>query len=125
MTNSRIDAIALLSAMIAAGLGLMLVTGPLAWLSSIAGIVLLLIVCAYDREGYRSVFQRLPFSMVCGFSLVLSAGAGLRFWAVHSESPGPDAQFAVVYLTVLWLPLIWACASVIFWASDRARMKNR
>jgi hypothetical protein len=111
--------------MIAAGFGLMLVTGPLAWLSSIAGIVLLFIIFAYDREGYRSVFQSLAFSVVCGFSLVLAAAAGLRFWATHNESSGPNAQLAVESFTVLWLPLIWACGSVIFWGIDRARMKSR
>jgi len=125
MAKSRIDAIALFAAMIAAGLGLTLLTGPLAWLSSIAGIVLLLTIFAYDREGQRSGFQSLAFSTVCGFCLVLAAAAGLRFWAVHSQLSGPSAQLAIESFTVQWLPLTWACATVIFWAIDRARMKNR
>jgi hypothetical protein len=125
MTNSRVDAVALFAAMIVAGLGLMLLTGQLAWLSSIVGFVLLLTIFAYDREGYRSVFQSLAFSGVCGFCLVLAAAAGLRIWAVQNESSGPNARGAVDQLAVLWLPLTWTCATVIFWAIDRARMKNR
>lgn len=111
--------------MIAAGLGLMLLNGQFAWLGSIAGLVLLFTIFAYDREGYRSVSQSLAFSAVCGFCLVLAVTAGLRFWALQSESSGPNARVAVEQFAVLWLPLTWACATVIFWAIDRARMKNR
>ena len=111
--------------MIAAGLGLMLLTGQLAWLSSIAGLILLFTIFAYDREGYRSVFQSLAFSGVCGFCLVLAVAAGLRFWAVETGSSGPNARVALEQFAVLWLPLTWACATVIFWAIDRARVKNR
>jgi hypothetical protein len=124
MMKCRIDAIALFAAMIAAGLGLMLLTGPLAWLGSIAGIILLLTIFAYDREGYRSGFQSLAFSSVCGFCVVLAAAAGLRYWAVQQLS-GPNAQSAAESFTVQWLPLTWGCATVIFWAIDRARMKSR
>jgi hypothetical protein len=125
MTNSRVDAVALFAAMIAAGLGLMLLTGQMAWLSSIAGLVLLFTIFAYDNEGYRSVFQSLAFSAVCGFCFVLAAAAGLRFWAAQNASSGPNARVDVEQFAVLWLPLTWVCATLIFWAIDRARMKSR
>jgi len=124
MTNSRIDAIALFAAMVAAGLGLMLLAGPLAWVSSIAGIILLFILFAYDREGHRSVFQSLAFAAVCGFCVVLAAAAALRFWAAHNELSGANAP-VVQPFAVQWLPLVWACLTVVFWAIDRSRMTNR
>lgn len=124
MTNSRIDAIALIAATVAAGLGLMLLAGPLAWMSSIAGIILLFTLFAYDREGYRSVFQSLAFSSVCGLCFVLAA-AGFRFWFVQNELAGPNARLAFERFTAQWLPLTWVCATVVFWAIDWSRMSNR
>jgi hypothetical protein len=110
MTNSRIDAIALFAAMIAAGLSLTLLTSPLTWLSSIAGIVLLLTIFAYDRDGQRSGFQSLAFSSVCAFCLVLVAAAGLRFWAAQHELSGPSAGQPVERFLAQWLPITWTCA---------------
>ncbi|MGI9070767.1 MAG: hypothetical protein ACR2JB_05415 [Bryobacteraceae bacterium] len=124
MPNSRIEPIVLIAAVIAAGLGLILLTGPLAWVSSIAGIILLLILFAYDREGYRSMSQSLAFSAVCGFSLVLAA-TGLHFWFVQNEWAGPSVRFAVDRFTAQWLPLTWVCATIVFWAIDRTRVSNR
>jgi hypothetical protein len=124
MPNSRIEPIVLIAAVIAAGLGLILLTGPLAWVSSIAGIILLLTLFAYDREGYRSMSQSLAFSAVCGFSLVLAA-TGLHFWFVQNEWAGPSVRLAVDRFTAQWLPLTWVCATIVFWAIDRTRVGNR
>jgi hypothetical protein len=124
MTNSRIEPIVLIAAVIAAGLGLILLRGPLAWVSSIAGIILLLILFAYDREGYRSMSQSLAFSAVCGFSLVLAA-TGLHFWFVQNEWAGPSVRSAVDRFNAEWLPLTWVCATIVFWAIDRTRVSNR
>ncbi|MFL6352622.1 MAG: hypothetical protein ACJ74Z_12340 [Bryobacteraceae bacterium] len=124
MTNPRIDAFALIAAVIAAGLGPILLTGPAAWVNSIAGISLLLILFAYDREGYRSVSQSLAFSAVCGFSLVLAA-TGLRFWFVQNEWAGPGVRSGIDHFTAQWLPLTWVCATIVFWAIDRTRMSSR
>ena len=121
MTNSRIDAIALIAATIAAGLGLFLLPWPVAWVSSIAGIILLFILFAYDREGYRSVAQSLAFSSVCGLCFVLAA-AGIR---LMSEFFGSSARPAFERFTSEWLPFTWVCATVVFWAIDRARVGNR
>jgi hypothetical protein len=118
MSNSRVDAITLFVAMIAAGLALMLLAAPLA---SIAGMVLLLTIFAYDREGYRSVFQSLAFSSVCGFCL-LAAVTGLRSLG---EFLGPTARVAIERALLQWPLLTWACATVVFWAIDQSRMKNR
>ncbi|MGI8960022.1 MAG: hypothetical protein ACR2IV_09735 [Bryobacteraceae bacterium] len=121
MTKSRIDATALIAAMIAAGLGLMLLTGPLAWASSIGGIMLLLILFAYDREGYRSMSQSLAFSAVCGFCFVLAA-TGL---CELSDLFGPNARVAVERIVFQWSILTWACSTVVFWAIDQARVSSR
>lgn len=124
MSNSRIESIVLIAAVIATGLGLILLTGPLAWVSSIAGIILLLTLFAYDGEGYRSMSQSLAFSAVCGFALVLAA-TGLHFWFVQNEWAGPNVRFAVDRFTAQWLPSTWVCATIVFWAIDRTRVSNR
>lgn len=120
MKKSQIDAVTLLAAMIAGGLSLTLLQGPFVWLSSIAGLILFVVILSYDREGYRSGFQSFAFSAVCGFTLMLAAAGGLRVLAVREAAPSPIQTYAVE-----WLPLAWICATFIFWAIDRSRMSSR
>jgi hypothetical protein len=125
MKKSRIDAIALFAAMIAAGLAALQVPEPLAWIGSLAGIVLLLTIFAYDQEGYRSLFESLAFSAVCGFCVLVAAATGFRAWIGRAQLLGPNVRLAIDPLTGDWLPLTWACLTALIWAIDRIRMNSR
>ncbi len=125
MTKSRIDAIALFAAMIAAGLAALEAAQPLAWISSIAGVVLLLTIFAYDQDGYRSVFESLAFSAVCGFCAAVAAATGFRAWILRGQLLGPNVRLAVDPLAGDWLLLTWACLTLFFLLIDRIRMNSR
>ncbi len=119
MPKSHVDSAALLAAAIAGALALMLLR-PFDWLSSIGGLTLLLILLAYDREGYRTVFQSLAFSAVCGFCLMLAASIVFRLL-----TGSPELQNGQGQVFDEWLPLTWAGATLILWVIDRARMGGR
>jgi len=125
MTKSQIDAVALFAAMAAAALALMIPAAPFAWLTSIAGLVLLFVLFSFDAEGYRSVSQSLAFSAVCGFCVVVAALTALRILTLQGSASASDTAVAADRLATEWLPLTWAAATLIFWAIDRARMKAR
>jgi hypothetical protein len=50
------------------------------------------------------------------------AAAGIR---LVSEFFGPNARLAFERFTSQWLPLTWVCATIVFWAIDRARVSSR
>jgi hypothetical protein len=112
MTKSKIDAAALLLAVIAVGLALAFFPGSFGWLSTIAGIILLLILFGYDQRGYRSASQSLAFSAVCGFSFMLAVGYALERLAGRSSL---DAL----------LPITWVVATAVAVFVDRARVSRR
>lgn len=120
MQKSQIDAATLAAATVAAALALMLLPGPFAWLASIGGLILLVILFSYDREGYRSLFQSLAFSAVCGFCFALAAGAIFQFMAANGEVHLANGQWSSK-----WLPLTCVFATAVFWNIDRARMGAR
>ncbi|MGA8028165.1 MAG: hypothetical protein WB992_13565 [Bryobacteraceae bacterium] len=117
MEKSQITAATLAAVVIAAAVALTLLPGPLDWVASIGGFSLLLILLAYDREGYRSLFQSLAFSAVFGVCLMLASAGVIRILTGVTVS---DARFSHE-----WLPLTWACATAVFWGIDRARMSGR
>ncbi|HXR76770.1 MAG TPA: hypothetical protein VN737_12395 [Bryobacteraceae bacterium] len=112
MTKSQIDPAALLLAVIAAGVALALTPGSFGWLTTIAGVILLLILFGYDQQGYRSASQSLAFSAVCGFSFMLAAGYALQ--RVTGRG-GLDTL----------LPLTWAIATIVALFVDRTRVSGR
>ncbi len=120
MTKSRIDAIALIAALIAAALLLGFQLERFAWLAVIAALILLLTLFAYDRDGYRSVFESLGFSAVCGFCLSVAVAIAVRVIGLPNQLLGSNGPSPVI-----WPLVVWACASLIFWAIDRARMQTR
>src|SRR5581483_9945945 len=120
MPKSQIEPVALLVAVAAVVLALMSLSGPFAWLASIAGLILLVVLFAYDREGYRSPFQSLAFSAVCGFCVALAAGAVFQLLAARGEVHMADGGWSAK-----WMPLTCAFATIVIWAIDRVRMGNR
>jgi hypothetical protein len=119
MENSRIDAVGLLLAVVAATLAFSAAQMNFGYLSSLTGLTLLLVVLAFDRHGYRSGFQSFAFSAVCGACLTLAGGYVLRLISFPTV-PTPDhAVFEE------WLSIAWLVGTVIFWGIDRARMGSR
>lgn len=112
MTRSQIDPPALLLAVIAVGLAVALLPGSFGWLSTAAGITLLLILFAYDQQGRRSGFQSLAFSAVCGFSFMLAVAYALQRFTGRS---GLDELLA----------LTWAVATIVGVFVDRTRVSGR
>jgi hypothetical protein len=120
MQKSQVDSLTLVLAALAGALALTQISGPFAWMSSIAGLALLLILLAFDQEGYRTVFQSLAFSAVCGFCTAIAAGILFQLLANHGEVHLANGQWASGYL-----PLTCAFATAIFWAIDLMRMNAR
>jgi hypothetical protein len=120
MHKSRIDSVTLVVAALAAALSLTQLSGPFAWMSSIGGLIVLLVLFAFDQEGHRTVFQSLAFSAVCGFSAAVASGIVFQVLANHGEVHLANGQWATEYL-----PLTCAFATAIFWAIDLMRMNAR
>ncbi len=118
--KSQIDSATLLLAALAGALALTQISGPLAWMSSIGGLIVLLALLSHDQEGGRTVFQSLVFAAVCGFNTAIAAGAVYQLLASHGEVHLENGQWATEYL-----PLTCALATGIFWAIDVMRMNAR
>ena len=120
MSKSPMDAATLLVAAIASALALMLLAAGFGELASIGGLILLLVLLAYDRDVYRSLFQSLAFSAVCGLCLTVACAAIYQRLAAHGEVHLANGNWSRE-----WLPITCAFATAIFWAIDRARMSGR
>jgi hypothetical protein len=119
MENSRIDAVGLLLAVVTVTLALSAAQMNFGYLSSLVGLTLLLVVLAYDRQGYRSGLQSLAFATVCGACLTLASGYLLQ---IVSSATAPKPDHAVFDE---WLGIAWLAGALIFWGIDRARMGSR
>ncbi len=120
MPKSQVDSVALIAAGLAGLLALTLLPGPFAWMASIGGFILVLVLLAFDQEGYRSVSQSLAFSAVCAFCFAVACGAVFQLLAAHGEIHLANGQWSTE-----WLPVTWAFVTVILWAVDRSRMSGR
>jgi hypothetical protein len=120
MQKSQIDAVTLVVAALAGALALTQISGPFAWMSSIGGLTLLFLLLSFDQEGYRTVFQSLAFSAVCGFCTAIATGIIFQLMANRGEIHLANGQWATEYL-----PLTCAFATAIFWAIDLMRMNAR
>jgi hypothetical protein len=114
METSRIDSVALLVAIVALALAFAAAHGEFSYMTSIAGLSLLLVLFAYDRQGYRSGWQSLAFAAVTGLSLAL-AGAFVFVLGLH---PARD-------ILDKWLALTWLAGAFVFCVMDRVRMSSR
>jgi len=120
MQKSQVDSLTLILAALAATLSLTQISGPFAWMSSIGGFILLLVLFSFDQEGYRTVFQSLGFAAVCGFCAAVASGIIYQILANHGEVHLANGQWATEYL-----PLTCAFATAIFWIIDLMRMSAR
>jgi len=118
METSRIDSVALLTAVVATALAFAAAHGQFGYLSSIGGLTLLLVLFAYDRQGYRSGWQSLAFAAVGG--LCVSLASGYAFALVLK--PPVDAAHDFYDQ---WLALAWIVATFVFTTIDRVRMSSR
>jgi len=120
MPKSQIGSPSLLAALVAAAVASTIAAGPLAWFASIAGLVLLFVLFAYDQDGYRSASQSLAFSAVCGFCVALACSGVAQVLAAHGEVHVAAGGWAAE-----WGPLVCLFATLILWAIDRSRMSAR
>ena len=118
MPKSQIGSVALIAATLAGGLALLLVPAGLLWITSLIGLILLLVLLAYDGDERRSVFQTVAFSAVCGFCLTLASLAVYQFLLKGIAPEFPQ-------LTRTWLPITYLGATILILLVDRARMSAR
>lgn len=117
MTN-QLSPVVLASVVLAGGLAMRAVPGPFGWLQTLTGIVLLLILFAYDTEEQRTAPQSFAFATVCGFCLMLVASGFIARWA---SGPG-TVQVAV---PGGWLSVVWVLGAVVFFFIDLMRLGSR
>src|SRR5689334_1765334 len=114
METSRIDSVALLAAIVTLAVAFAAAHDEFSYLTSIAGLSLLLVLFAYDRQGYRSGWQSLAFAAVAGLSLALG-GAFVFVLYLHPARDVLDK----------WLALTWLAGTFVFCVMDRVRMSSR
>ncbi len=120
MQKNQIDSVTLILAALAGALAVLQISGPFAWMSSIGGLVLLLVLLSFDQEGYRTVFQSFAFSAVCAFCAAIASGIVFQLLSNQGEVHLANGRWATEYL-----PLTWAFATAIFWAIDLMRINAR
>jgi hypothetical protein len=118
METSRIDSVALLTAVVAIALAFAVAHGEFGYLTSIGGLTLLLVLFAYDRHGYRSGWQSLAFAAIAGLCVALASGFGFALFLKPAQAPAPDFYDK-------WLALAWLVATFVFTTIDRVRMSTR
>lgn len=120
MPKSQVDSVALVAGALTAALAFTLLLGPFAWMGSIVGLTLLLVLFGFDQEGYRTVLGSLAFSAVCGLSFAAACGAIFRLLAERGEVHLADQKWASE-----WLPFAFVFGTAFLWAIDRSRMSAR
>ena len=113
METSRIDSVALLTAVVAVALAFS-APGEFGYLTSIAGLTLLSVLFAYDRSGYRSGWQSLAFAAVGGLCLALAGAFGFVLF-LNPPRAALDK----------WIALTWVAGTFVFTVIDRVRMSSR
>jgi hypothetical protein len=122
MSKSQLDSTGLLVGAAGSVLALLLQSSNgFEWLSSIAGLILLLGLLSYDREGYRTAMESLAFAGTVALSLTVALAAVMRVLDGSMAQPAPIAG----RIGGEWMPAIWLFVTVVFWLVDRARMGAR
>jgi hypothetical protein len=112
MAEFRNEAILLVNTVIAVGLTLLISHSSFGLLTSIGGLILLLILYTYDQGTRRTAGQSLAFAAVAAVLCTLAIAVGIQRLAA-----GRDLE--------TWLVITWLCATVVGTAIDRARMSAR
>lgn len=118
MPHSQIGSVPLVGATLAAGLAFLLIPSGLIWVASLIGLLLLLILLAYDGDEKRSIFQTVVFSAVCGLCITLASLAVYQFLFKGAAPEFPQ-------LAQTWLPMTYIGATMLMLLVDFARMGAR
>jgi len=121
MSKLNIDASSLLISLLAAAFGFSLLPGPFAWMASIGGLILAIVLLAYDREDYRSVAESLAYGAVVALCLTLASGVLMK---IISSNQGQGTSFEG-RLGGEWMPFLWLGTTILLWVIDRSRMSGR
>lgn len=116
MQKSRFELVALIATVAASALALLLPL-PYAWVTSISGLALLIMLCSYEGDADRTAFQSLAFASACGMGVMLLLDVFYRWLAANGEVHMSDGR-----VETRWLPLTWAGATLAVWAIDRIRL---
>jgi hypothetical protein len=116
MQKSQAELLALIAAVIASALALMLPV-QYAWVTSICGFALLLMLFSYVGDADRSVVQSLAFASACGLGAMLLLDIYYRWLAGKGE-----IHMAGGRIETDWLPLTWLGGTLASWAIDRIRL---
>src|SRR6185312_7732415 len=112
MNEFRITPLVLVTTVLISGFALVTYLGSFNWLTTIGGIVVLLILFSYDRGEARSSFQSVAFGAVSALPLVLAIGILLQ-------------RFGGSMNRQIEVAIVWLCATVVLTAIDLGRMNAR
>lgn len=107
------NAVTLLAVLIAAGLSQTIMPEHSMFAQPLVGVVLLVVLFSYDREGYRDSGQSLAFGAVAGYC------------ATRVLYPLLADSVLSALGTLPWFSIIWIIAALTFWAIDISRMAKR
>jgi hypothetical protein len=102
--------------MLAGGLAIKAASGEFGWLTTCAGVTLLLVLLSWDEQPARSFGQTFAYAAVCGFAFMLALS-----WLFAYE----EANRTFLAFQGGWYPIFWAIGFVIFAVVDRVRVGNR
>jgi hypothetical protein len=112
MAEIRNEATLLVNTVIAVGLTLLISPLSFSLLTTIGGIIILLILYTYGQDTRRTAGQTLAFAAVAALPLTVAAGMGIQQLAERKDLE-------------TWLAVTWLCATVLGTAIDRARISAR
>jgi hypothetical protein len=116
MVEFRNEPILLVNTVIAVGLALLISSfiPPFSFglPTTVGGLILLLILYAYDQGVARTAGQSLAFAAVAALPFTLAVGIGIQHIAERRDLE-------------TWLLVTWLCATAVGMAIDRARMSGR
>jgi hypothetical protein len=112
MNEFRITPLVLITTVIVSGFALVGYLGSFNWITTIGGIVLLLILFSYDQGEARSAPQSVAFGAVSALPLVLAIGILLQ-------------RFGGSMNRQIEIAIVWLCATIVLSAIDRGRMSAR
>jgi hypothetical protein len=111
--QSEVNALTLLAVLIAAGLASTISPEGSVFTQPLVGVVLLIVLFSYDREGHRNSGQSLAFAAVAG-----CCAARVLF-------PPLAVFLPVVAMTLPLFSIVWVLSTLILWAVDISRMGRR
>jgi hypothetical protein len=116
MGKSQIGPAILLGTVLAGGLAIKAGSGEFGWMTTFAGVTLLLVLLAWDEQPARSFVQSIAYAAVGGFALMLA----FSWLFAYLESNRTYLAFQGG-----WYPIFWGIGLVIFTVVDRVRVGNR